>query len=156
MSHQESNNYDPYKAAPFTQAEKIQFNVSIVFITLVSSFVFALLMATAPSFYSATVGLIWAIPGLLVLAGFHAGRSSRKIRTLHTCVFIAEIIFLVYMVAFCAAALSPTMASLGGNPKIALTIDISILLIYIYCLEFGFLRLLKRHETAYYDEILKK
>ena len=58
--------YDPYKNAPLSMNERLYFNISIVYVTLISSFVFALVMVARPSFFSAFLGLVWAMPGLLV------------------------------------------------------------------------------------------
>lgn len=42
--------YDPYKNAPLSMNERLYFNISIVYVTLISSFVFALVMVARPSF----------------------------------------------------------------------------------------------------------
>ena len=68
--------YDPYKNAPLSMNERLYFNISIVYVTLISSFVFALVMVARPSFFSAFLGLVWAMPGLLVLIGFNRGRAK--------------------------------------------------------------------------------
>ena len=59
LTEEKSISYDPIKAAPFTMSEKVAFNTAVVYITLVSSFIFALMMSTYPSFLSDFVGLLW-------------------------------------------------------------------------------------------------
>lgn len=139
--------YDPYKSAPLSTSERVMFNISVVYVTLVSSFFFAFLMVDKPSVLSAVIGFVWAIPGLTVLYGYHSGRDKKRVRTLHTCIFIAEVIFMVYTIYMCACA---------RNDALALTVDLVIFALYVLCLEFGILRVIKKHETAYYNDTLKQ
>lgn len=148
IDNEKGSVYDPYKSAPLSKQERIYFNVSAVYITLVSAFIFALLMVGMPSFFSAFLGLVWAMPGLLVLWGFHSGRNVKKVRRFHTSVFLAEILFLIYTIYFIAIACM-------REDYVAATIDVIMYILYVMSLEFGLLRLVKKHEIAYYEERLK-
>ena len=135
------NTYDPVKISPFSFQERCIFNTAVGFVTILSLlfFIFPLLISLS-------------FPGLIVLCGFFQGRAKRKVRTFHTCVFISELVFLLYMVLYCASALkSPEV----GDPIIPCIVAVTLFLIYVMCLEIGILRLVKRHEDAYYDEKLK-
>ena len=76
--------YDPFIESPLSKKERIIFNISVVYITLVSSFVMALMLIAYPSLSSIVAGLIWATPGLLILCGFQRGRAQKRIQTFHT------------------------------------------------------------------------
>ncbi|MGN0915637.1 MAG: hypothetical protein ACI4NE_04720 [Succinivibrio sp.] len=139
---------NPYADLPLKGRERLYFNLSALYLTLVSSFVFALLMSTMPSFTAAVLGLVWAIPGFLILCGFYQGRAKRRIRTFHNYVFASEVIFLLFILYFIKVALST-------NNMIGLFADVLLFVFYILAAEFGILRAAKRHVNAYYDEKLK-
>ena len=153
VTDEKSISYDPIKAAPFTMSEKVAFNTAVVYITLVSSFIFALMMSSYPSFLSAFVGLLWATPGLIVLWGFYSGRAKQRIRRLHTSIFIAEVIFLVFAIYMCTVALKGFGSK--APDMIAAVIDIVMYILYVLSLEVGIFRLVKKHEKAYYLDQLK-
>ena len=146
------NTYDPVKISPFSFQERCIFNTAVGFVTILSLLCFIFPLLISLSFPGLAAGFICAAPGLIVLCGFFQGRAKRKVRTFHTCVFISELVFLLYMVLYCASALkSPEV----GDPIIPCIVAVTLFLIYVMCLEIGILRLVKRHEDAYYDEKLK-
>lgn len=146
--------YDPYKNAPLSMNERIYFNASIVYVTLISSFVFALVMVAKPSFFSAFLGLIWAMPGLLVLIGFNRGRNKRRLRTFHTFIFAAELLFLCYILLLVATAVSS--AKLQDSSLLYTAVYPLFYIFYVLALELGIFRTVKKHEEAYYSEKLKE
>lgn len=149
----EQHYYDPYKNAPLSMNERIVFNISVLFITMVSTFVFALTMVAKPSFFSAFLGVVWALPGLLVLTGYYSGRAKKNLRVLHTFIFTAEILFLLYVILmFSTAAMSP---QLKDNQMIYSVVYPLIYILYVLSLEIGIFRMIKKHENAYFDEKLK-
>ncbi|MGN1280610.1 MAG: hypothetical protein ACI4UM_01715 [Succinivibrio sp.] len=149
----EKHYYDPYKDAPLSMNERVVFNISVLYITMVSTFVFALTMVAKPSFFSAFLGFIWAIPGLLVLTGYYSGRAKKKLRVLHTFIFLAEIMFLLYVILmFSTASVSP---ALQDNRMIYSVVYPLIYILYVLALEIGIFRMVKKHENAYFEEKLK-
>ena len=140
--------FNPYSKAPLSSTERFFFNVSCVYLTLVSSSIFALLMATMPSFTAAFIGLVWALPGIIVLNGYYRARAKRKVRSLHTSIFIAEILFLLFSVYMIVVAIM-------SKNFVGLCVDIVLFMLYIAALEFGLLRIVKKHEEAFYNETLK-
>lgn len=146
------NTYDPVKVAPLSFQERCIFNTAVGFVTLLSLafFIFPLLIVV--SFQALAAGFVCAAPGILVLYGYFSGRASRKVRRLHTCIFISELVFLLYMVFYCASALNSPQA---GDPMIPCIVAVTAFIVYVLCLEVGILRLVKKHEEAYYDEKLK-
>lgn len=145
--------YDPYKSAPLSMNERIYFNTSVVYVTLISSFVFALVMVAKPSFFSAFLGLLWALPGLLVLTGFYCGRSKMRLRTFHTFIFGAELLFLCYILLLVATAVSS--AELRDSSLLYTAVYPVLYIFYVLALELGIFRIVKKHEEAYYSEKLK-
>lgn len=145
--------YDPYKNAPLSMNERLYFNISIVYVTLISSFVFALVMVARPSFFSAFLGLVWAMPGLLVLIGFNRGRAKKRLRTFHTFIFVAELLFLCYVLLLVATAVAS--AKLQDSSLLYTAVYPVFYVFYVLALEFGIFRIVKWHEDAYYNEKLK-
>ena len=141
------NNYDPRLKRPFSSFERIFFNLSVVYITLVSALFFAFLMSTVPSLFSFVVGMIWAIPGFIILYGYRKGKEKRSLRPLKRCVYIAEIIFTVYICYLCYVA---------RTDPVAVGADIALLVMYLCCTRFGIVQLIREHKVAYYDSSLKR
>ena len=147
--------YDPFIESPLSKKERIIFNRSVVYITLVSAFVMALMLIAYPSLSSIVAGLIWATPGLLILCGFQRGRAQKRIQTFHTFAFIAEIIFLVYTMLM---VLMASVSDRVSDPRFAtgsIMVYIVVYIFYVFCTEFGLYKTLKKHEIAYYKATLK-
>ena len=136
--------YDPYKNAPLSMNERLYFNISIVYVTLISSFVFALVMVARPSFFSAFLGLVWAMPGLLVLICFNRGRAKKRLRTFHTFIFVAELLFLCYVLLLVATAVAS--AKLQDSSLLYTAVYPVFYVFYVLALEFGIFRIVKRHD----------
>ena len=121
--------YDPYKNAPLSMNERLYFNISIVYVTLISSFVFALVMVARPSFFSAFLGLVWAMPGLLVLIGFNRGRAKKRLRTFHTLCLMKKVFVFVMIVLLgfgLAAQTSKKRKKKPATPKPVAPVEVAL------------------------------